>query len=487
MDPRERWQALQGRLTAARAAVDAGNTAAALSEITAALELDKDFLAAQALRDRILATNAAPETPPSVRRLSAPRPLAPPAAVSAAAVVGEPPRTARPVEAPLKPTSTQATPVEAASKPVAAPPSQTAVPVQVPEKTSTPAVRVEAASKPVPDTPVMPAGFVKFEQRARRRRVDRRIDAARAALDDRRVRAAASALDEVIDLDPNLPELVELTARFDELRRATGTHRRGPWVFAAGVFGIAIFGASWLQDSAQVIASRRMSSAAPLLMAVAPPVTIAERLAVADTPDEPTRAAAPAPVEPRLRVPDPPLPPAPRVAARVVTPVESPSPVRVAAPIESSSRVRVAETARTTPEPPAPPPAAAAAPSPVAAAAPIPPSADAPDDSRLVRRVLQRYRTAYDGLDARSAREVWPAVNQAALARAFDGLQSQSLTFDACDVKLRGEAATATCRGSARYVTKFGSRDPRVESLVWNFTLHKTGSDWQIDSARAER
>jgi len=61
MDPRERWQALQGRLTAARAAVDAGNTAAALSEITAALELDKDFLAAQALRDRILAANGAPK------------------------------------------------------------------------------------------------------------------------------------------------------------------------------------------------------------------------------------------------------------------------------------------------------------------------------------------------------------------------------------------------------------------------------------------
>jgi hypothetical protein len=461
MDPRERWQALQGRLTAARAAVDAGNTAAALSEITAALELDKDFLAAQALRDRILATNGAPKTPPSVRRLSAPRPLAPPAAVSAAAVVEEPPRTARPLEAPLKATSPQATPAE-------------------------------AASKPVPGTPEIPAGYVKFEQRARRRRVDRRIDAARAALDDRRMRAAASALDEVIDLDPNLPELVELTARFDELRRATVTHRRGPWVFAAGVFGIALFGASWLQDSAQVIASRRMSSAAPLLMAVAPPVTIAERLAVADTPDEPARAAAPAPVEPRLRVPDPPPLPAPRGADRAISPVDSPSPVRVAAPIESPSRVRVAETARTTPEPPAPAPApvaasAAAAPSPVAAATPIPPSADAPDDSGLVRRVLQRYRTAYDGLDARSAREVWPAVNQAALARAFDGLQSQSLTFDACDVKLRGEAATATCRGSARYVTKFGSRDPRVESLVWNFTLHKTGSDWQIDSARAER
>ena len=366
--------------------------------------------------------------------------------------------------------------------------TRTAIPVEAPQKaTSTQAVHVEAASQPVTDTPGMPARYVKFEQRARRRRVDGRLDAARAAIDDGRIRAAAWALDEVIDLDPNLPELAALTARFDELRRATVTHRRGPWVFAAGVFGIAFFGASWLQDLSPVIVSRRMPSASSLLAAVAPPVTIAERLAVGGTTVEPTRTDAAAPNEPRFRVPDP--PPAPRMTARAATPVESPSRVRVAAPVESPSPIRVAETARTMPEPPAPapPPVAAPAPSPVAAATPVPSSADAPDDSRLVRRVLQRYRTAYDGLDARSAQEVWPAVNQAALARAFNGLQSQSLTFDACDVKLRGEAATATCRGSARYVTKFGSRDPRVESLVWNFTLHKTGSDWQIDSARAER
>jgi hypothetical protein len=102
MDPRERWQALQGRLTAARAAVDAGNTAAALSEITAALELDKDFLAAQALRDRILAANGtpkAPKAPASALRSSASRPLAPPAAVSSAPAIAEPPRTTRPVKA----------------------------------------------------------------------------------------------------------------------------------------------------------------------------------------------------------------------------------------------------------------------------------------------------------------------------------------------------------------------------------------------------
>jgi hypothetical protein len=123
-------------------------------------------------------------------------------------------------------------------------------------------------------------------------------------------------------------------------------------------------------------------------------------------------------------------------------------------------------------------------PSPVAAT-PLPPARK--DEEALVQQVLQRYRSAYDGLDARSARDVWPAVNQAALARAFDGLESQNLTFDACNVQLQGEVATATCRGSARYVPKVGSRSPRTEPRVWNFALRKNGTDWKIETARAER
>jgi hypothetical protein len=104
-----------------------------------------------------------------------------------------------------------------------------------------------------------------------------------------------------------------------------------------------------------------------------------------------------------------------------------------------------------------------------------------------VQRTLRLYRVAYDGLDARSAQAVWPSVNQAALARAFDGLASQKLTFENCDVELHGEAATATCRGNMRYVPKIGSREPRTEPRVWNFTLSKAGSDWKIDSARVDR
>ncbi len=215
MDARARWHALQARLTAARAALDTGDRTKALAEITAALELDRDFLAAHALHDRILAMGFAD-------------------AVSA-----------------------------------------------------TPAVPVQPArSEP----------YAKFEQRARRRRVDRRVDAARAAIAQQRVKAAAAALDEVIDLDPNLPELVELTAQFDELRRAAATPHRGPKIAAAAVFAAALFGASVVQDASPVHALQfamveRPAQPSSAIEAKDAPLHISEMLAgnvwSADTAGEP--------------------------------------------------------------------------------------------------------------------------------------------------------------------------------------------------------
>src|SRR5204862_5350963 len=99
----------------------------------------------------------------------------------------------------------------------------------------------------------------------------------------------------------------------------------------------------------------------------------------------------------------------------------------------------------------------------VPVAASMPARIDQPDEAALVQQALQRYRRAYEGLDARSAQAVWPAVNEAALARAFEGLESQALTFDGCEVHLVAATATATCQGSARYVPKVGNREPRVE------------------------
>jgi hypothetical protein len=108
-------------------------------------------------------------------------------------------------------------------------------------------------------------------------------------------------------------------------------------------------------------------------------------------------------------------------------------------------------------------------------------------DEDLVRQTLQQYRSAYERLDARSAQAVWPRVDGEALQRAFEGLQSQRLTFDDCQVQVRGAVGSAVCRGSARYVTKLGNRDPRIEPRIWRFGLRKTGDEWLIDTARADR
>ena len=432
VDARETWQALQARLTNARAAVDAGDRARALDEINAALTIDPNFLAAHSLRDRIIS--------------------APPAAVSA-------------------PADPQA----------AVQPGLPAAP---------------AAAQPAPAMPTfqsMTEGYAKFEQRAKRRRVDRRLDAARQAMETGRLKAAASALDEVIELDPNLPELRELTARFDALRREAAP-RHGPRVAAAGVFVVTLLAASWLHESTSLI-SRPIVAAAPPLSTLTPFMPqIAEEIAVAtagerdalslpevlppalepesiDARDVVTpavaSAVAPAVARPAIDIPDlmSPTPPAPPATVPVAP---SPRVVQEAA-LNAPAPVEVVTAAAVTPSP-------------------VPPMVDmAAEDSQLVKQALQRYRVAYEGLDARSAQAVWPAVNQAALARAFDGLESQSLTFDACDVRVRGEVATATCQGSARYVPKIGNREPRIEPRVWNFSLHKAGGDWKIESARAER
>jgi hypothetical protein len=108
-------------------------------------------------------------------------------------------------------------------------------------------------------------------------------------------------------------------------------------------------------------------------------------------------------------------------------------------------------------------------------------------DETQISRALQLYRTAYDRLDAGEAQAVWPGVNESALARAFASLESQSLTFQACRTDVRGDNAQATCQGSARYVPKIGSREPRVESRTWTFALKRAGDEWKIESARVER
>ena len=411
--------------------------------------------------------------------------------------------------------------------------------------------------------PVLPAqppvvsaeGWARFEHRARHRRLERRVEAARLAISRRRFAEARAILQEIGEIDSGHPDLISLGIELDAEEHLAHARRRrwGPAAAAALIFAAVISGARYLQSpewpSGVPVAVQSASEmphygtvavdatpamdAAVTATAPAPTAPVPAALADSALPPEtglsvqPQQNLAPAPDEASTRM-APQAPPSPRPATgtvdglerRTVTPSPAtPSPQRDAVPMPTSGRIEwpgiqpvVSPPAQ--PQPSAPPPPAVA-PAVTAAAlpanvAPEPPVAiapaiaprdpdaerarsaaaaviNAPRDEDLVRRTLQQYRAAYESLDARSAQAVWPRVDEAALQRAFSGLELQRLTFDDCDVQVRGTTGLATCRGTMLYVPKVGSRDPRREARVWTFDLRKVGENWQIDNARTAR
>jgi hypothetical protein len=121
---------------------------------------------------------------------------------------------------------------------------------------------------------------------------------------------------------------------------------------------------------------------------------------------------------------------------------------------------------------------------------PKPERAAAPSPSAeyvAVLDVLNKYASAYSRLDAAAAQEVWPAVNRPALARAFDGLASQHVALERCDVSLSTESAHANCNGFATWSPKIGNSAAHTDACNWTFQLAKAGTDWQIVSARVQK
>jgi len=100
---------------------------------------------------------------------------------------------------------------------------------------------------------------------------------------------------------------------------------------------------------------------------------------------------------------------------------------------------------------------------------------------RAIELVLDRYSTAFSTLNARAAVAVWPTVDEKALARAFDSLDGQNVSFHDCQIATAGVRAEVACTGTARYVPKVGYRGRRPEPHRWNFSLHKANDRWLID------
>jgi hypothetical protein len=350
-----------------------------------------------------------------------------------------------------------------------------------------------------------PENYALFEERAKRRRVQHRLIAAQAAMAHRRLREAAAALEEIRQLDPELPELPALAGELEAARRSRGARRLGPWAMAVGVI-LAVWAMRALSTLPPSQTNRTAIATAPApAPAPAPPpdssATTGELTNGAVTANETMVVPSNTAVDsaPAATTVSPPVVATPQTvvvtsgtlrttgAAAGSAPAPAPRP-----PPDPAESVPVRGVDVRPPQAPVvdlPSAAALSTPVPVVPAN-IPAAATAArttDEADLVRQVLQQYRSAYERLDAASARAVWPGVNEVALARAFGDLESQTLTFQNCDVRLQIDEATATCHGTTRYVPRVGGREPRVEPRRWTFTLRRFGSDWRIETVRAER
>jgi hypothetical protein len=333
-----------------------------------------------------------------------------------------------------------------------------------------------------------------LEERVRHRRIVLRIGAAQTAILLGRFPEARAALDELTELDPTLPVIPEIEAEF----RAARVHVKRKRLMlavgvAAGVAGAFIGSSVGRVTKARLPFSSATVATAMPLPANAIPTFNAELPGAAPTLSagffEPAETATPAPPV-ATRVAPAPLRPAAsatELRARVETPAPARERVSEAKFVERPSAAPSVERSSVAPVPveraPEVFPAAASRVDPSPAARP----AIFEDDPALIRDALQRYRRAYNALDARLAHAVYPGVDETALTHAFDGLRSQSLEFEACSVDSVGASARAVCRGLARYVTKIGSREPRSEPRVWTFRLRKDDGDWTIESAWTNR
>jgi hypothetical protein len=108
-------------------------------------------------------------------------------------------------------------------------------------------------------------------------------------------------------------------------------------------------------------------------------------------------------------------------------------------------------------------------------------------DEIVIRSVLERYRGAYERLDAEAAKMISPSVDERGLARAFSDLESQSLRFDNCRIDIDSARGVATCQGEATYAARAGDRSIRTQVGTWTFELHKNGEDWAIKWVQQSR
>ena len=255
-------------------------------------------------------------------------------------------------------------------------------------------------------------GWARFEQRARERRIEKRLAAAQAALRARRFADCRAALAELGELNPAHPDLERLTL---QLTRAEAGHRPrfGAFVAAAAAFAAVMLAASWVGNS-------KLRQPTPIVE-TAPPPPVPETLitardivvdaltatagnaetALPEVLAEPPAALPVAPDTSTVLTPPAltPTVPTPPIPAPTVRPSEPPVPVPTAVATEldlpaSSAIEPIAIPPTPSPQrvAPAPPPVAATATPAATAPVDVAPAPPVVDDAARVRAVVQKIK-----------------------------------------------------------------------------------------------
>lgn len=341
-----------------------------------------------------------------------------------------------------------------------------------------------------------------FELRMRRRRAERLVLRAEAAADAGLMEEARACLDEAGRLAPGVTGIGAVEEKLATLDAPSPMPAVSParrlWTLAlkAGALAAAAVTAALFVSHrpSAVVPAQDFRAIAEAPAAAVPPVAVAPAL------PEPVTAAPPAAPPQATEISRRPDPADTRASAAGETSDDWVAPLPAPQPI-AASLTRALPVTELPPESPAVPlntdvavqtglPASApgaSLPAPAPASAPVrtPGSGDA-RASASIRAVLERYAAAYSALDASAAERVWPGVNRAALARAFDALASQEISLGDCQFDVRGATARAQCAGSTRWAPKIGEQSPRTEPRHWTFDLSRAGDGWQIVGARVQ-
>jgi len=329
-----------------------------------------------------------------------------------------------------------------------------------------------------------------FELRMRRRRIARCLLRADIAAQAGDVEGTSEALAEIRQLDPNAPEIAELERRLakppvQEIPRAPRRLRKTAAI-AAAVVAALIMSVGWRVFNYPTETERPVPQ--PVRLEVETAGVMVPVPTVPPAGDNPIPAAAP-PAAAERELHAPPLEsPDTRNPGPETVPLPSDAPVDAPRAIPALPLPIVA----TAPAPEAvKPPASRVEPEPVPdligreTPRESPPPAPR-DQTPGVRTVLEQYQSGYNALDAGAVRTVWPAVDERALARAFDGLASQHVWLGPCEVSVEAATAQASCTGTASWKARIGGTT-HTEQRRWAFELTNTAGTWRIVQARTAR